>query len=137
RKGGGGGGAGGARRRPARKAPRPGTDAGGFGDGVDRHETDIVSVAGVARTRIAEPDEEQHGKKPVGSCPGRSAARSEGSGALLDRDRHELRIWEGPGSAVHRSASERCALHRIRDTTRSCPYFFSAARGFFSAAAWA
>jgi len=30
-------------------------------DRVDHHETDIVSVAGIARTGIAEPDEQQHG----------------------------------------------------------------------------
>jgi hypothetical protein len=32
-------------------------------------------------------------------------------------DRCELRMWNGPGSAVHRSALMRFALHRIRDTS--------------------
>src|SRR6202795_841920 len=42
------------------------------------------------------------------ACPGRSAARS---GALQTRDRYKLRVWNGPGSAVHRSASLRAAPH--------------------------
>src|SRR5262249_4076675 len=46
-------------RRHALKAPPPRTDAMALGDRIDGHETDIVSVAGVARTGIAEPDEEQ------------------------------------------------------------------------------
>jgi hypothetical protein len=52
--------------------------------------------------------------KPFLSCeakaafPGRSAARS---GALQTRDLYELRVWDDPGSAVHRFA-----LHRIRET---------------------
>jgi hypothetical protein len=46
--------------------------------------------------------------EPQDPFPGRSAARS---GALQTRDRNELRVREGPGSAVHRST-----LHRIRET---------------------
>src|SRR5262245_60493995 len=55
-------------RRHALKAPPPRTDAVALGDRVNRHETDVVSVAGVARTGIAEPDEEQHGILSVRSC---------------------------------------------------------------------
>src|SRR6185312_6936106 len=40
-----------------------------LGNRVDGHETDVVSVAGVARTGIAEPDEEQHGVASVRSRP--------------------------------------------------------------------
>ena len=48
--------------------------------------------------------------------PGRSAARS---GALQTRDRYELRVYDGPGSAVHHFV-----LHRIRETL----FVFSPAR---------
>ena len=44
----------------------------------------------------------------IGPFPGRSAARS---GALQTRDRQKLRACNGPGSAVHRSASLRAAPH--------------------------
>src|SRR5262249_50852325 len=40
--------------------------------------TDIVSVAGVARTGIAEPDEEQHGILSVRSCPRKRASSNLG-----------------------------------------------------------
>ncbi len=42
------------------------------------------------------------------TCSGRSAARS---GALQNRDLRRRRVWDDPGSAVHRFA-----LHRIRET---------------------
>ena len=42
------------------KPPPPGSDTVALGNGVDRHETDIVPVPGIARTGIAEPDQEQH-----------------------------------------------------------------------------
>jgi hypothetical protein len=38
------------------------------------------------------------------------------SDALQTRDRYGLRPWNGPGSAVHRSALTRSTLHRVRDT---------------------
>src|SRR5262249_10530514 len=56
-------------RRYALKAPPPGTDAVALGDRVERHETDIVSIAGVLRTGITEPDEEQHEVLSIRSCP--------------------------------------------------------------------
>jgi succinyl-CoA synthetase beta subunit len=43
--------------------------------------------------------------------PGRGAARSD---ALQTRDRYGRRVYEGPGSAVHRFA-----LHRVRETRES------------------
>src|SRR5262245_40637642 len=64
--------------RHALKAPPPRTDAMALGDRVDRRETDIVSVAGVARTGIAEPDEEQHGILSVRSCPRKRASSNLG-----------------------------------------------------------
>jgi hypothetical protein len=51
--------------------------------------------------------------------PERSAARS---AALQTRDRYELGVCDGPGSAVHRRSASKTrvnalmALHRIRDT---------------------
>jgi hypothetical protein len=45
----------------------------------------------------------------IAAFPGRSAAPS---GALQTRDRYELRVWDDPGTAVHRFA-----LHRIRETS--------------------
>ena len=53
----------------ALKAPPPWPDPPALGNRVNGHETDVVSVAGVARTGIAEPDEEQHGVASVRSCP--------------------------------------------------------------------
>ena len=40
---------------------------------------------------------------------------SEANGALQTRDRYKLRVWNGPGSAVHRSRIA-LTLHRVRDT---------------------
>src|SRR6185312_2256726 len=37
------------------------TDVVALGDRLDRHEADVVAIAGVARAGIAEADEEQHG----------------------------------------------------------------------------
>src|SRR5262249_58214457 len=65
-------------RRHALKAPLPRADAVALGDRVDRHETDVVSVAGVARTGIAEPYEEQHGILSVRSCPRKRASSNLG-----------------------------------------------------------
>src|SRR5690242_8702591 len=48
-------------RRHGLKTPPPRTDAVAACNGVDRHEADVVAIAGVARTRIAESDQEQHG----------------------------------------------------------------------------
>jgi len=47
--------------RDASKAPSPWSDAVVPGNRFDRHEADIVSIAGIARARIAEPDQELHG----------------------------------------------------------------------------
>jgi len=38
----------------------------------------------------------------------------ESRAALQSRDRYTFRVWNGPGSAVHRFA-----LHRVRDTSRT------------------
>jgi len=46
----------------------------------------------------------------------RNGAGAAGAGALQTRDRCELRVWNGPGSAVHRFALWRYALHHVRDT---------------------
>src|SRR5579871_271325 len=49
------------------------------------------------------------------SCfPGAAQHLAQRSGALQTRDRHELGVWNDPGSALHRFA--RYALHRIRET---------------------
>ena len=63
------------------EAPPPRGDAMAPGDRVDHHETDIVPVAGVARTGITEPDEQQHGDESVLSCP-----RKRASSRLRPRD---------------------------------------------------
>jgi hypothetical protein len=39
--------------------------------------------------------------------PGAAQREAKRSGALQTRDRYELRVWNGPGSAVHRGA-EKC-----------------------------
>src|SRR5262249_37338251 len=51
-------------RRYALKAPPPGTDAVALGDRVERHETDIVSIAGVLRTGLPSPT-----RSSMKSCP--------------------------------------------------------------------
>ncbi len=57
-----------AAERPFRahplEAPPQRPDAVALGDRLDRHEADIVTVAGVAGAGIAEPDDEQHGHSP-------------------------------------------------------------------------
>ena len=45
----------------ALEAPPPRTDAVALRKRLQRHESDIVAIARIAGTRIAEPDEEQHG----------------------------------------------------------------------------
>ena len=47
----------------ALKAAAPRRKAVALGNGVDRHEADIVPVARMTGARIAEPDKEQHGSK--------------------------------------------------------------------------
>src|SRR5262249_36265166 len=44
----------------AGKAPAPWTEAVALGDFLNGEEADIVPVAGIARSRIAESDQEQH-----------------------------------------------------------------------------
>src|SRR5919204_2712200 len=75
-------------RGHALKAPPPGPNPPALGNRVDGHETDVVSVAGVARTGIAEPDEEQHGVASVRSCP-----RKRTSSNLGSRDCTRLDRW--------------------------------------------
>jgi hypothetical protein len=43
------------------KAAAPRRKAVALGDGVDRHEADVVAVAGMLGAGISEPDEKQHG----------------------------------------------------------------------------
>src|SRR5260370_393148 len=43
------------------KAPSPRANPVAAGNGFDRHEADIMTIAGIARARIAEPDQELHG----------------------------------------------------------------------------
>ena len=65
------------------------------GDGVHGHEADIVPVAGVARTGIAEADEEQHGADPAANPPERiDRARAEWAGRKALPVEQGLR-WRG------------------------------------------
>src|SRR5262249_4955289 len=98
-------------RRHALKASPPRADAMALGDRVDRHETDIVSVAGVARTGIAEPDEEQHGILSVRSCP-----RTRASSNLEPRDRTDpvsiAVMTESPAPEPVKKSPNRTILNR-------------------------
>ena len=49
----------------AGKAPAPRPDAVALGDGLQRQEADIVAVADIACSRIAEPHQEQHERRPM------------------------------------------------------------------------
>ena len=73
------------------------------------HEADIVAVADMARTRIAEPDEEQHGK--VLSCRGNSAACPTRS----DARRPGTVATSVPGKIPDRRRSACAAPRRERD----------------------
>src|SRR5690606_40550093 len=61
----------------ARKLAAPGTEAVRTGDRLDRHEPDVVPLAGVAGAGIAEPDEQQHRRwsTPRTTLPQRLPAR--------------------------------------------------------------
>ena len=60
--------------RDALEAAAPRREAVALGDRLDRHEADVVAVAGVLGARIAEPDEQQHGSGHRGRArPGRVA----------------------------------------------------------------
>ena len=52
-------------RRHPLEAPPPGSDAMPARDRLHHHEPDIVAVADMAGTGIAEPDEKQHGEITV------------------------------------------------------------------------
>jgi hypothetical protein len=52
---------------------------------------------------------------------------SKANGALQNRDRRKLGVWNGPGSAVHRFA-----LHRVRDTSAQRALFASFAASALS-----
>ena len=48
-------------RRHALKAAAPRREAVALGNGVDRHEADVVAVASILFAGISQPDEKQHG----------------------------------------------------------------------------
>src|SRR5262249_39876676 len=53
-------------RRDPSKAPSPRANPVAPGNGFDRHEADIVTIADIARARISEPDQELHGPPTLG-----------------------------------------------------------------------
>src|SRR5580704_6299586 len=59
----------------ALKTPAPRPDAVALGDFRNRHETDVVAVTGVFRSRISESDQEQHRRGPAAANLTSSRAR--------------------------------------------------------------
>ena len=60
--------------RDALKPAPPRRDAMPFADCLDRAKADVVPSARIARTGIAEPDEQQHGRTSTASCAGLTRA---------------------------------------------------------------